>query len=379
MKKAFPLLLFSVAILAFCGGEIFAHLHRDTVHSSTIADELNLLGALSGFVGAILAGAGIIITLVAIYSWWNVEERVKSQSAEQAQQIQAQIIKRTNRYFRGFDYRLKSLNTGDVQKADGLMRYALEHYPDLAEARSEFASRLFNEVRMRFAIRNKLTSQDEPDIGAYRNWLFKRETYGPSDEVLRQMAGDWLSQALQHKDNPMGLMSLYSAEINGIWQRTELMFNHLQNTVNKISCDSISYVDMALLLHSCNDVQQIQEVGKLLKMPVLLSEGEVFSFAGSYNENRYRITRGEFLAKVKQEAYDDQLQTDLYRIIVQPHGTGWQIAWDILSRQSVLWPERDEAASTNDIWAFIQKRFWVIMPCIGGIVPEYSPTLAEDV
>lgn len=117
---------------------------------NSVSNELNILSFLGTITGAIMAASGIIVALVSVYSLSAIEQRTEQKFQDLISKQEKNQEEHTRRIFQAFALQLEAVSTSNLERAEDLMKSALDYYQHLNLARRQMALRLYEATELWF-------------------------------------------------------------------------------------------------------------------------------------------------------------------------------------------------------------------------------------
>lgn len=277
---------------------VFALVTRAPFQSA--AELSGLLAAIGGMMGAIFAVGGLVVALVAVLTQLQLQDRVAQVMAQARRELEDKfdhelrpsLDEQARRQVEGMVAFSQATTAADWRTALQLTRTALELYPKLRGARSFLGLRLSNDVttyfwnRLHHVTTDYLSPYSRADTAygvAQRAfvappWAQQTPIYEAADAPKLE-AVEWLTQALEHGDDPEGQVSAALALMYGVNEAYDKMLDALPRALaaNAGNRDSFLVPDhLVMLTFACgHDVARLEQLGKVLTCPLPLAREHV--------------------------------------------------------------------------------------------------------
>lgn len=207
-----------------------------------------------------MAAAGVIVTLVSIYSLFSIEPRVKQEFEKWAQQLESREIDSTNNRFKAFDIVSRAKQEDNLEQAEELTHEALSLYELLPNARRNMGLRFYDASFSAFIDKEHLN----PLKTRYATARF--DGYLSAGTDYSAEAKDWLLKGFKADEDKDGRLSYSLAVLYAMQGRLGKAREYLSNAAShQYEFTSMDYMEKAVFLYACKTENDINSLTSLLQ------------------------------------------------------------------------------------------------------------------
>lgn len=273
----------TVVLIAVLGIASFAYIRLANT-PSTLASQLNSLALTGTIMGAAMAAAGVIVTLVSIYSLYAIETRVKQEFDKWANGLGNSEAELANKRFKAFDLAARATQTDDLEQAEIITNEAISLYELLPNARRRMGLRYYESAYRTFVVKERLDliqSAFATTRLGYNN--------APTSTDYSAEAKEWLQKALKASEDTDGQVSYALAVLYAMQGRLDKVKEYLTlaAAVN-LDCRPPDYIMKGVFLHACNTENDIQSLNEWLQWEAPITKDTLMSEIPKLSANSSR-------------------------------------------------------------------------------------------